>query len=73
MDVEPQVSARGCYTRQVDVYNALRASRQCCNTPTRGTLHAVTFMHRYMGIYGNIWQYIDLPLSDAGLTVTAFI
>ena len=26
-----------------------------------------------MRIYVNIWQYMDLQLSDAGLTITAFI
>ncbi len=73
VDVESQVRARQRYTLDNDVYNALRASRQCCNVLTCVTLHAVVFIHRFLKYMGDIWNIWDLGLSDAGLTITAFI
>jgi len=40
--------------RYNDVYNALRASRQCCNVLACRTLHAVVFIHRFLKYMGDI-------------------
>ena len=48
VEAESQVPTRVCYTRDNDAYNALRASRQCCNMFTCRTLHAVMFIHRFL-------------------------
>ena len=44
-----------------------------CNTLTCRTLHAVMFTHRFLEYMSDIWNIWDVLLSDAGLTVTAFI
>ena len=61
VEVESQVSAKGCYN---DAQNSSRASRQCCNVPTCHTLHAVVFIHPFSKYMSDIWNIWDLCLSD---------